>query len=88
MQPGSPETVRGKTAPVVQCQGRCNSLLEIAGGNRQIMTIGAAQMDGGVLLISAADGPMPQIREHILLARQVGVARQEPRPPILTIIRD
>ena len=37
------------------------------------MIMGAAQMDGGVLLISAADGPMPQTREHILLARQVGV---------------
>ena len=34
---------------------------------------GAAQMDGAVLLISAGDGPMPQTREHILLARQVGV---------------
>jgi elongation factor Tu len=37
------------------------------------MITGAAQMDGAVLLISAADGPMPQSREHILLARQVGV---------------
>jgi elongation factor Tu len=37
------------------------------------MITGAAQMDGGVLLISATDGPMPQTREHILLARQVGV---------------
>jgi len=37
------------------------------------MITGAAQMDGGVLLLSAADGPMPQTREHILLARQVGV---------------
>ncbi len=37
------------------------------------MITGAAQMDGGVLLISAVDGPMPQTREHILLARQVGV---------------
>src|SRR6476619_462169 len=33
----------------------------------------AAQMDGGILVVSAADGPMPQTREHILLARQVGV---------------
>merc|ERR1712205_6542 len=32
-----------------------------------------AQMDGGILVVSAADGPMPQTREHILLARQVGV---------------
>jgi len=38
------------------------------------MITGAAQMDGAVLLISAADGPMPQTREHILLARQVGVS--------------
>src|SRR5947209_6713052 len=37
------------------------------------MITGAAQMDGAVLLMSAADGPMPQSREHILLARQVGV---------------
>jgi elongation factor Tu len=37
------------------------------------MITGAAQMDGAVLLISAADGPMPQTRKHILLARQVGV---------------
>src|SRR5262249_9209974 len=37
------------------------------------MITDAAQMDGAVLLISAADGPMPQTREHILLARQVGV---------------
>src|SRR4029079_3370021 len=37
------------------------------------MITGAAQMDGGVLLISAVDGPMPQTREPILLARQVGV---------------
>jgi elongation factor Tu len=37
------------------------------------MITGAAQMDGGILVISASDGPMPQTREHILLARQVGV---------------
>jgi elongation factor Tu len=37
------------------------------------MITGAAQMDGGILVVSAADGPMPQTREHILLARQVGV---------------
>ena len=37
------------------------------------MVTGAAQMDGGILVVSAADGPMPQTREHILLARQVGV---------------
>ena len=37
------------------------------------MIIGAAQMDGAILVVSAVDGPMPQTREHILLARQVGV---------------
>src|SRR6202042_89114 len=37
------------------------------------MITGAAQMDGAILVVSAADGPMPQTRDHILLARQVGV---------------
>src|SRR5262245_18766047 len=37
------------------------------------MITGAAQMDGAILLLSAVDGPMPQTREHVLLARQVGV---------------
>ncbi|MFO7982613.1 MAG: GTP-binding protein, partial [Desulfuromonadales bacterium] len=37
------------------------------------MITGAAQMDGGILVVSAADGPMPQTREHILLGRQVGI---------------
>src|SRR3989442_10857711 len=37
------------------------------------MTTGAAQMDGGILVVSAVDGPMPQTREHVLLARQVDV---------------
>src|SRR6201986_858470 len=37
------------------------------------MIPGAAQMDGGILVVSAADGPMPQTREHVLLARQVNV---------------
>src|SRR5882724_6864519 len=37
------------------------------------MITGAAQMDGAILVVSAADGPMPQTREHILLSRQVGV---------------
>ena len=40
------------------------------------MITGAAQMDGAILVVSAADGPMPQTREHILLARQVGGARR------------
>ena len=39
------------------------------------MITGAAQMDGGILVVSAADGPMPQTREHILLSNQVGVPR-------------
>ena len=39
----------------------------------KIMITGAAQMDGAILVVSAADGPMPQTREHILLSRQVGV---------------
>ena len=37
------------------------------------MITGAAQMDGAILVVSAADGPMPQTREHILLAKKVGV---------------
>ena len=37
------------------------------------MITGAAQVDGAILVVSAADGPMPQTREHVLLARQVGV---------------
>src|ERR1700689_3907574 len=39
------------------------------------MITGAAQMDGAILVVSATDGPMPQTKEHILLARQVGVPR-------------
>ena len=39
------------------------------------MITGAAQMDGAILVVSAADGPMPQTREHILLARQVGCSK-------------
>src|SRR4030088_3832637 len=39
------------------------------------MITGAPQMDGAILVVSAADGPMPQTREHILLAKQVGVPR-------------
>ena len=39
------------------------------------MITGAAQMDGGILVVSAPDGPMPQTREHILLARQVEVPK-------------
>ena len=39
----------------------------------QNMITGAAQMDGGILVVSAPDGPMPQTKEHILLARQVAI---------------
>src|SRR5260370_41030321 len=39
------------------------------------MITGAAQMDGAILVVAANDGPMPQTREHLLLARQVGVPR-------------
>src|SRR5438270_5431132 len=39
------------------------------------MVVGAAQMDGAILVVAADDGPMPQTREHLLLARQVGVPR-------------
>ena len=49
----------------VDCPGRADYVKN--------MITGAAQMDGAILVVSAADGPMPQTREHILLARQVGV---------------
>jgi elongation factor Tu len=49
----------------VDCPGRADYI-------KNVIT-GAAQMDGAILVVSAADGPMPQTREHILLARQVGV---------------
>ena len=39
------------------------------------MITGAAQMDGGIIVVAATDGPMPQTREHILLSRQVGVPK-------------
>jgi elongation factor Tu len=39
------------------------------------MVTGAAQMDGAIIVVAATDGPMPQTREHILLARQVNVPR-------------
>jgi elongation factor Tu len=39
------------------------------------MVTGAAQMDGAILVVAATDGPMPQTREHVLLARQVNVPR-------------
>ena len=49
----------------VDCPGHADDITH--------MITGAAQMDGAILVVSAADGPMPQTREHILLARQVGV---------------
>ena len=61
------EKARGitiSTAPV-DCPGHADYVKN--------MITGAAQMDGAILVCSAADGPMPQTREHILLARQVGV---------------
>src|SRR5207248_6539103 len=58
-----------------QTDTRHNSHVDCPGHADYInnMITGAAQMDGAILVGSAADGPMPQTREHILLARQVGV---------------
>src|ERR1700675_2937746 len=47
--------------------------INIAVSDVKNMITGAAQMDGAILVVAATDGPMPQTREHILLARQVGV---------------
>lgn len=58
------ETV-GRNYAHIDCPGHADYIKN--------MITGAAQMDGAVLLVSAADGPMPQTREHLLLARQVGV---------------
>ena len=52
------------------------------------MITGAAQMDGAILVVSAADGPMPQTREHILLARQVGVPRARRVPEQVDLVDD
>jgi small GTP-binding protein len=49
------------------------------------MITGAAQMDGAILVVNAADGPMPQTREHILLARQVGVPAPIDKPFLMPI---
>jgi elongation factor Tu len=56
---------RGRHYAHVDCPGHADYVKN--------MITGAAQMDGAILVVSAADGPMPQTREHILLARQVGV---------------
>lgn len=53
------------TMLIVDCPGHADYIKN--------MITGAAQMDGAILVVSATDGPMPQTREHILLARQVGV---------------
>src|SRR5438876_1189993 len=52
------------------------------------MITGAAQMDGAILVVSAADGPMPQTREHVLLARQVGVPYIVVAPNKLDMVDD
>ena len=58
-----------------ETQNRHNAHVDCPGHADYVknMITGAAQMDGAILVVSAADGPMPQTREHILLARQVGV---------------
>src|ERR1051326_1350933 len=61
---GEDETTR-RMCSHVDCPGHADYIKN--------MITGAAQMDGAILVVSAADGPMPQTREHILLARQVGV---------------
>ena len=59
------EMKNGKKKTGTDCPGHADYIKN--------MITGAAQMDGAILVVSAADGPMPQTREHILLARQVGV---------------
>ena len=60
-----------------QTEGRLYAHVDCPGHADYVknMITGAAQMDGAILVVSAADGPMPQTREHILLARQVGVPK-------------
>jgi len=53
--------------PTIDCPGHADYIKN--------MITGAAQMDGAILVVAANDGPMPQTREHLLLARQVGVPR-------------
>src|SRR3989338_4865299 len=73
------EKARGVTISIthLECETpkRHYALIDCPGHADYIknMITGAAQMDGGILLVSAPDGPMPQTREHILLARQVGL---------------
>lgn len=49
------------------------TLLDQTSHSNATLSIGAAQMDGAIIVVSATDGQMPQTREHLLLARQVGV---------------
>jgi translation elongation factor TU len=63
--PRTSSTRRNRHYAHVDCPGHADYVKN--------MITGAAQMDGAILVCSAADGPMPQTREHILLARQVGV---------------
>lgn len=73
------EKARGVTINIChtefESQERHYALIDCPGHADYIknMITGAAQMDGGILVVSAADGPMPQTREHVLLARQVGL---------------
>jgi len=73
------EKARGVTISIthLECETpkRHYALIDCPGHADYIknMITGAAQMDGGILLVSAPDGPMPQTKEHILLARQVGL---------------
>src|SRR3970040_1642731 len=73
------ERERGITIAIAhveyQTKNRHNAHVDCPGHADYVknMITGAAQMDGAILVVSAADGPMPQTREHILLARQVGV---------------
>jgi elongation factor Tu len=73
------EKARGLTISVshveFESEKRHYALIDCPGHADYIknMITGAAQMDGGILVVSAVDGPMPQTREHILLSRQVGL---------------
>ena len=73
------ERARGLTINVSHCEfeteKRHYALIDCPGHADYVknMIVGAAQMDGAVLVVSASDGPMPQTREHVLLARQVGL---------------
>lgn len=67
----------------VDCPGHADYVKNMIMGAAQVQSLSAShtqvshicicQMDGGILVVSATDGPMPQTREHILLARQIGI---------------